>query len=140
MGTRRCCAALTGLPAVQAAQLVAGRSNSLPYLPYAPYGASTVNHAELRPVKESIDEGVEEVDLNNEEVETDESVRLCDLSARLLFEAGMSGAKETLHGGFVHEADARMQACGQALLDAGRNDLEAMGSCKMVGKAVLKFV
>ena len=99
MGNRPCCAALSGLPAVQAAQLVAGRSNSLPYLPYAPYGPSMVNHAELRPVKESIDEGVEEVDLNNEEVETDESVRMCDLSARLLFETGMSIAKVTLCGG-----------------------------------------
>ena len=81
MGARPFCAVLIGLPAAQAAQLSAGRSNSLPYLPYAPYGPSMVNHAELRPVKESIDEGIEEVDLGSEEVEADESVRLCDLSA-----------------------------------------------------------
>ena len=76
IGTGPCCAAPTGLPGAYAAQLIAGRSNSLPYLPYAPYGPSTVNHAELRPVKESIDEGVEDVDLGTEEVDIDERVRL----------------------------------------------------------------
>ena len=55
-----------------------------------------MNHAELRPVKESFDEGIEEVDLGNEEVDADESVRLRDLSTWLLSEAGMSDGTVTL--------------------------------------------
>ncbi len=47
-------------------------------------------------MKESIDEGIEEVDLGNEEVDADESVRLRDLSTWLLSEAGMSDGKVTL--------------------------------------------